>query len=529
MRTALLGVLIAVMVVAGCSNQRPAAPAPAGPAGISHLNVAAAFRSFHVPSTPTAVESIVQVDPNQYLMCDYFDVYRLTRGAGGYTMTILSRPPATAWSPAGLAYRDGLLYVADNLGHDVLVVRVAGDNLVPVRRVARQDGKSMGTPRHVVAEADGSVVVADYNGNSVLRFNGDGSLAWSVPMPGAGGVTESGGFIYATSTGNHTVSKIDPSGKVLATTGSFGWSPGRFVFPIDVADDGGRLVVTDAVTGRVSVLGRDLRLAGLAGGNGPGADALDYPYATLPVASGYVIADTDKGRLLFTDRRWTLQEQVVFGPAVSTGRQRPLVYGTDARPTSYTMLPGVDVVAALGLRPALPFTGGFDGLDSWSGRALVHLNFDDALVPARFITWAQRLDAVILVGSPQVPWLEVIDPTTGLFTDVFVRLDTWWRAGFLVFPENLRLDLMQVIRPALNSFTGAKNLLAAGVSREKAFELAVVGHPYDWSQNVTSPAGQKFLGSGRTKADADTYYAWALQQPDLRMAELLSVKYLSGS
>jgi DNA-binding beta-propeller fold protein YncE len=528
MRAALFGILIGMIAVSGCSGPQPSRPA--APAGSSHLNVAATFRTFHVPSTPQSVESIVQVDPNQYLLCDFYDIYQLARGAGGgYTIKILNRPPATAWSPAGLAYRDGLVYIADNLGHDVLVVRVQGNNLVPVRRVARQDGRSMGTPRHVVAEADGSVVVADYAGNAVLRFNGDGSLAWTLPMPSAGGVIESGGFIYATSTGNHTVSKIDLHGKILRTTGSIGWSPGRYVFPIDVADAGGRLVVTDAVTGRISVLDQNLRQVGMAGGNGPGTDAMDYPYATLPVAGGYVVVDTGKDRLLFTDRGWTLQQEVVFGTSVPAGRQRPLVYGTDARPTSYGMLPGVDVVAALGLRTALPFTGGFDGLDSWSGRNFVQLNFDDQTVSVRFITWSQRVGSVILVGSPQAPWLEVIDPSTGLFSSAYVGLDTWWRAGWLLYPQNLRVDLAQVISRQLANIEAVKRLLAAGATRERAFQLAIAGDAYDWSLNVTSPQGRQFLSSGRSKADASTYYTWALQQPNIHVAELLMVKYLSGS
>lgn len=528
MRPTLIAVLAALLAVTGCSN--PPKPAPSGPAGIAHLNVAAGFHSFHPSSAAADVESIVQVDANQYLLCDYFDVFRVTRDTRGYSVTRLNRPPASVWSPAGLAYRDGLLYIADNLGHDVLVVRPEGDNLVLVRRIARQGGPDMRTPRNVVAEADGSVVVADYDGDAVLRFNGDGSFAWSVPMPGAGGVTESGGFVFATSTSNHTISKLDPSGKVLTSSGSYGWSPGRFVFPIGIAAAaGGQLVVTDAVTGRIALLDQNLRPKGLVGGNGPGADALDYPYATLPTANGYVIADTYKGRLLFTDRRWTVQEQVVYGLAVPTGRGRPLVYGTDARPTSYSMIPGVDVLATLGLRQALPFTGGFDGLDYRTSRTVAHLNFDDDRVPVRFITWAQRVDSTIVVGSPQSQWLEVIDSATGMFTYVYVRVDTWWRAGSVLYPENLRVDLAQAIKPALATFASAKQLLSLGRTRQQAFELAVTGHPYDWARNVGSPAGKQFLASGRTKADASTYFAWAVQQPNLSVAELLVVKYLSGS
>jgi hypothetical protein len=531
MRPTLLSLLVVAVVCAGCSASAARTPAPAGPAGISHLSLAQGFHSFQAASPAADVESIVQVDANTYLLCDYYDVFELARGAQGYTVTRMNRPPTSVWSPAGLAYRDGLLYIADNLGHDVLVVHPDGQNLVLVRRIARQGGPDMHTPRNVYAEADGSVVVADYDGGAVLRFNGDGSFAWSVPMPGAGGVTENGGFIYVTSTGNHTVSKLDMSGKIVATGGAYGWSPGRFVFPVGLSADAanGQLVVTDAVTGRITVLDQNLRQVAVAGANGQGADALDYPYATLPVANGYVIADTYKGRLLFTDRRWTVQYQVVYGFVVPTGRGRPLVYGSDASPTAYSMIPGVDVLAALGLRTALSFTGGFDGLDYRTARTFAHLNFDDNRVPVRFITWAQQVGSSIVVGSPQAPWLEVIDTSSGLFTYVYVRYDAWWRAGSLLYSENLRIDLAQVIKPALSTFAGAKQLLAVGTSRQKAYQLAVAGGPYNWAQNVTSAEGKQFLSSAMTKADAGTYYAWAVRQPNIDVAELLVVKYLSGS
>src|SRR5437660_7710078 len=116
-----------------------------------------------------------------------------------------------------------------------------------------------------------------------------------------------------------------------------------------------------------------------------------------------------------------------------------------------------------------------------------------------------------------------------MFTYVYVKVDTWWRAGSVLYPENLRVDLAQAIKPALSTFASARQLLSAGKTRQQAFDLAVSGHPYNFAQNVTSAPGRQFLASGRTKADASTYYAWAVQQPNLSVAELLAVKYLSGS
>ncbi|MEI4861543.1 hypothetical protein Q8G41_28555, partial [Klebsiella pneumoniae] len=75
------------------------------------------------------------------------------------------------------------------------------------------------------------------------------------------------------------------------------------------------------------------------GGNGPGLDAFNFPFAAVPTAGGYLVVDTFKQRLARTDRSWTLQEQIVFGALVPVGRERPLVAGTDAHPNTYPSLP----------------------------------------------------------------------------------------------------------------------------------------------------------------------------------------------
>jgi hypothetical protein len=232
-----------------------------------------------------------------------------------------------------------------------------------------------------------------------------------------------------------------------------------------------------------------------------------------------------------TDRNWTLIEQVSLGQQVPVGRGRPLVVGTDAHPYTYPSLPGLDLVAALGLRRPETFVGALNGLDHLDARGNVaHLDLVDTLFGSTSITWAQTVGSSIVIGSDQRSALEVVDPATGMFTFVDVGADSWWRSGMLLLSENLRRDLNQVIAPAVAEFQEAKALLRQGVSRENAFNQALAGgRPRNWSADLSSVAGQQFLRSPRTGDDARRYFNTALAQSEVRMVELLEVKYLSGS
>jgi NHL repeat len=520
-----LAVAACILVGAACS---PAQRAGQAATPFAHLQVAPTMRSYHVPSQIGLVTSIAQDALGRTLLCDHSRLYVVARTATGYSVAEVPRPVVPAWQPTGLAYQNGLLYVADGPARDVLVLRLTGTRLDLVRRITSQ---LLGSPQSVAVESDGSMVVADQGGGSLLKFSAQGDLLWQRPLASAHGVVESGGAIFATSLQQQgpTLSRWTLSGQRAQVGGAIGVSDGRFLRPAGLASDGGRILVTDAYNGRVTVLDGGLHVVAQVGGNGPGVDAFDIPTATLPVDGGYLVADSYRGRLVRTDRRWVIQEQIVFGPMVPTGRQRPLVFGSDAQPFTYGMLPGVDIAASLGLRRRADFAGAWDGLDRIGGGSPGHLSFDDTQMGASGPTWAQQVGRYVVAGSPTSPRLEVIDPATAMFTYVDVGLDSWWRPGWLLLPGNFRRPLDEVVAPAVSAFEAARQLLAQGVSRQDAFTRALAAGPWSWQQELTSAPAQQFLRSPMTPADAARYFDAALRQRDQRVVELLGVKYLSGA
>jgi hypothetical protein len=520
---------LGVLWLAGCAVD---GSAPRSPVVLDHLPVASGFRSYHVPSAVGLMSSIVDIGGGQYLVGDTANVYRVVRSSTGYALTRLARPSVRTWNPVGLAYRDGVLYVADGAGRDVLELGIAGDTLTLMRRITND---AMQDAENVAAQPDGSVVVTDQAAGAVLMFQPDGALLWSLKLTGAHGLTSSGGRLYVSSLADGTIREIDRRGRQVRSAGRLGVSSGRYVWPVGLATDDGRILVTDAHTGHITVLSNDLQFLGRAGGDGPGLDVFNFPFATLPVTGGYLVVDTFKVRLVRTDRSWTVREQVALGPLVPVGREKPLVAGSDAHPHTYATLPGVDVVAALGLRPPVTFVGALNGLDHL-GRdgQLTHLDVIDPQFGSTSMTWAQAAGQYIVVGSSQRRALEVVDPATGMFTFVDVGPDSWWRSGALMLASNLRRALDDVIAPAVAAFARARQLLAQGAARKDAFNQALAaGRPRNWVQDLSgsgsSAAAQEFLRSPMGPDDARRYFDASLSQPTLRVVELLEVKYLSSS
>lgn len=524
---AVLAGVLAGALLAACesSSQRTQAPP------FAHLKVSPTFHSYHPVSGPDLVSSIVQDDTGQVLIADDKNVFALTRVNAAYAFTVLQPPAASAknWHPAGLAARSGLLYVANDNGHDVLVVRRAGNSLTLVREIL---SKSMQLPQNVAVDQDGSIYVADSTG-VLLRFNSGGSLMWRTPVDRARGVAISGGSIFATSVGNKTIVKVSTSGAIVKTAGSAGVSVGRYQLPIGLAAaPNGRLLLTDQYNGRVAVLDQNLRVLQQIGANGAGVDAFNLPSATIATGDGYLVADTFKHRLVRTDAKWQMQEQIVLAASafVPAGRERPLVYGTDARPITYPMLPGVDVAAEVGARAPLSFVGGFNGLDQSGAAKPIHLNVEDYQLNSMGQTWAERVGQYIVIGSPTNNRLEVIDPATGMFSYVEVGGDAWWRAAnALLMPGGLRRSLTDVIAPAVTAFAKANQLLSQNVPRRDVLNQVLgASRPRDLARDLTSDAGKVFLASPMKSDDALKYYDAIRPYQEQRIIELLEVKFLAS-
>jgi hypothetical protein len=236
----------------------------------------------------------------RFLLCNYKIIQEVDLHAGT-TTTLTPAEPPTVWQPTGVCacLAEGLVFVANYNGHDVLEMRRVQDRLVLVRRYTDSEMRS---PENVALSADGQLVgVADYDGDRLLVFRRDGSLAWSCEVGQAHGVAFGPGFVVVTSLRDRAICKLDLSGNLLCRRGTPGWGDSKYLWPTCVAVLEGRVVVSDAHTGKISILDDGLGTLDWLGGNGPGAGLFNMPYGITGSASRLIVCDTFKDRIVLLD------------------------------------------------------------------------------------------------------------------------------------------------------------------------------------------------------------------------------------
>jgi DNA-binding beta-propeller fold protein YncE len=256
--------------------------------------------------------SAARIDGDRFLVCNYSAVQEVNVRTGA-VRPVTPSADVTGWCPTGLCVwgENGTVFVANYTSHDVLEMRLAEDRLELVRRYTHP---TMVSPENVDVSPDGRLVaVADYDGDSVLLFRRDGELAWSQPVGYAHGVAFGPDGVVATGLRDRTVTLFSLDGEVRRRVGSFGFGAGKYLWPTSIAFADDRYYVSDAHTGRVTVLDRDLKLVDWFGGNGPGAARFNMPYGVTIMGAELLVCDTFKNRLLRLERNGLCHAVVARG------------------------------------------------------------------------------------------------------------------------------------------------------------------------------------------------------------------------
>ncbi|MDP9415443.1 MAG: hypothetical protein M3Q08_15465 [Pseudomonadota bacterium] len=174
--------------------------------------------------------------------------------------------------PMALAWSGGHIYVADAGTGTVKKIRTADGTLVAsFGRFER--------PVAVATAPDGSLYVADFTGDRIVKLASGGSVigAWGGRGRGPGefdapsGIAVHDGHVYVADFYNHRVQKFTTEGRFVAQWGGDGRANGRFHYPTDVAvGPSGRVIVADAYNHRVQTFTRDGAFVHKWGGTGYG-------------------------------------------------------------------------------------------------------------------------------------------------------------------------------------------------------------------------------------------------------------------
>lgn len=250
--------------------------------------------------------SITEIDEENYFVCNYQEVIHMKKSDSFIDKFNLENISpynyGGVWNPTGVFYLKSMkqLYVANYNGHNVVVFNV--DDNLKLNFVREIKNEEMISPENVVVSDDGkNIIVADYDAGKVILFDNFGNLLWSKDVGLGHGVAISKDFIYATSLSNGEILKFDYEGNLIVKTGKRGNGKNEYLWPTSISfdDEKKEVIVTDAHTGKISILDDDLKFIKSFGGNSPGGTKLNFPYSTIVKNNVYLTADTFNNRFVF--------------------------------------------------------------------------------------------------------------------------------------------------------------------------------------------------------------------------------------
>lgn len=226
-------------------------------------------------------------------------------------------------TPAGIAWRDGHLYICDTTANGVHDWDLSSGR---ARLVGVSGEVVLGKPVDVAVDERGVLFVADTERGEVVGFAPDGSEVRRFRRDGSegyrpAGVAVGGEELFVADIGAHRIDVFSAEGgELLRTIGSVGSEPGQFYFPMGLAiGEGGRLLVADMFNGRVQELDAAGRPALSMGQPGDRYGDMGKPKRVAVGPDGTIlVADPEFSHVHLFDARGRLL-MLVGGPERRTG------------------------------------------------------------------------------------------------------------------------------------------------------------------------------------------------------------------
>lgn len=377
----------------------------------------------------------VAIDQTAYgiFFVDYVSIY-VIKNRKTYAVTV-DNPKGYKLNPTDISVDGDIIYIANYTANNVLVGRISEDGRKISIERAIGDKQTI-SPEGVSAQG-GLVAVANYDGHSVQVFAasaGENEAATcTVPVGWGHGVTFANGVVFATSLRDRMVHRIDPkSCRIVASAGGVGWGVGQYLWPTSIAQmDNNRLIVSDAHTGRLTILSvDDLRVVDAWGKNGP--KAFNMPYGVSWSKDAVWVASTSSRSL-------------VELPELSWEKARFHRYAKDAwswKAGSFpaSAYPSGDTWSGYDLKTDVLIRGAchrlsYGAVKRCDGGADAGVVIPPVLRGSHvYFTQAVRAAGGTLVSSPQNLFGLYFPDGGGAPVEVEIGLDTWAVDGQLVGP-----------------------------------------------------------------------------------------------
>lgn len=453
-----------------------------------HINVSD-FKNIKVKTRRDYPVFVVSITPygDRIILCDYQNIYLLD---GNNLITL--NPPSNidTWNPTGVFFSDktNSLFVANYNGNDVLEMEV-NEEKAQLNLKNELTNPELVSPENVVVSNDGKhIAIADYDGNRVFLFNSKGKLDWMTEVKQAHGIAIDDKYVYATSLTNRSLVKIDLKGNIIKETGGIGWGKNEYLWPTSIFATKDNLLVTDAHTGKLTFLSKELEYQGTMGGNGPGVDLFNYPYTAIVKNGNILLTDSFKARVLEIDPNGNIIKQYNLGQLELKVNNAPFLNADNPNP--YTFHYNIfNEVPADFINPyydsSLKIASGFNSIDvvSDDGKLISEVEIDYQGSPSYtgknfwYVTWLKNVvingNSYLVFGSPQHRTFIIYDVNHNIFSIKTLEkqlYDLWVFNDKVYLGSEEGFQLNSIIEDQMLLFDKFSKEIDSGISRIDAYK-----------------------------------------------------------
>lgn len=508
------------------------------------------------------VASIVPIDEDTYIICDYVNLCIFDPKKNSIAKIEITNFDGSL-NPAGMFYdhKNKKLYVANYTKKNVLVFDYLESNK-SLKFSNYINSDLFKGPEDVFVE-NGQLLVADYDGSLVLSFDiskAEPTLNWATNVAQAHSVIKLNGEIFATSLTDRKIYKISDSGAITASTVGMGNKPPGHLWPVHLfATHNKELGVVDAHQGSVSQYNNKLELKSTFGKNGPLESNFNFPYSVSTTASGYVMADSFRKRIVFYDKDFSNPKTIKYGSGLekvymekSKLSQDPEVddisylydYPDDCRLffEKFNLSKFIDTDT---IYPS------FNGFASKINNKIFKqfridspVNIDGTFFDANnfYMTGCKKINnkqgEFYVFYSPQNPTVILIDPTTWAVIYAFLSKSDMWG-------DEVVAEVLRSCKNEFDAFIQIRELIKQGVPRVDAYKMAVLeelylkqkGSPYKevkmfWNKAFSLSGIKEKLSDSLTKiANQDNineYVLSSMGKREINLIETLFISYVLG-
>jgi hypothetical protein len=254
------------------------------------------------------------------LVADYLDLWNVDLRTGAARKLSPEFPDGIRriWQPTGVYEHGGRIYVANYVGHNILIGSSEGDRFVIDQVLS---GRYFDSPENVFANDDG-IAVADYDSSKVVFFGPDGKFRWEAPVLGAHGVAIYGNHVFVSSlTGDGVVKLEIADGSVDRRSAATNWHRATH---IGVSGPGwpGPLFVVDANARQILFIDEDLNVVAVLT---PSGTALPQrPYGAAAGDGRMLMTDTENQRLIWVHQDGSTEIAIAFANRTAIGTELPV-------------------------------------------------------------------------------------------------------------------------------------------------------------------------------------------------------------